>query len=90
MGIEILPQVIAVLVTFCGAFGLAAVPLWRRPDCGSTLGRVLAHPSEPGSMLAFVALPSFLILLTLARLGLFVKAVNPINSPDSGHRPAGR
>jgi hypothetical protein len=37
-------------------------------------------------MLSFVALPSFLILVTLARLGVYVDAVEPVNSPDSARR----
>ena len=84
----ILPQVITVFVIFGAAFGLAAIPYVRPPTCERKppFARLLPHPSEPGSMLSFVALPSFLILLTLVRFGLLVTLIDPVNSPDSSHR----
>ncbi len=81
-------QVITVLVILCAAFGLAAVALLRRSSYGRKppFGRAVPHPSQPGSMLSFVALPSFLMLLTVVRLGVFVPVVDPVNTPDSGQR----
>lgn len=73
------------LLLLCAAFGLAALSLlWRvnRPTCG----RLVPHPSQPASMLTFVALPCFLMLLTLSRFGVMVSPEHPLNGPDSPRR----
>jgi hypothetical protein len=84
----VLPQVVVALAILSAAFGLGAVPLLRRSNSERKppFGRIVPHPSQPGSMLSFVALPSFLILLTLVRLGLVLPVIDPVNSPDSSRR----
>jgi len=87
----ILPQVVTALVILSVAFGAAALPVLRRPNHGRQppFGPIVPHPSEPSSMLSFAALPSFLILLTLCRLGLFVPVADPVNTPESTRRLVG-
>ncbi len=84
-GMVVLPQFIVVLALLCLAVGLASVPLWVRygSDGKAPFGRIVPHPRNPGSMLAFAALPTFLILMTLARFILLVEPGNPVNSPDN-------
>lgn len=79
---------LAELLVIAMAFALAALPVGRRrlADRRARFHRIVPDVSDPGSMLSFVALPSFLILLTLARLGVFIEAVEPVNSPDSSRR----
>jgi hypothetical protein len=84
----VLPEVVVVLVMFALAFGMAAVPVFRSPNHGRRrpLRHLLPDPSQPSSMLSFAALPSLLLLLTLARFGAFFSVDDPVNSPDSGSR----
>ena len=51
---------------------------------------LIPHPSRPGSMVAFVALPAFLILLTLVSVPLRILPVDVTHSPtvDDAGRPA--
>lgn len=87
----VLPQAVAELLFLCAAFGVAALPLLRRPngERKASFGRIVPHPSQPGSMLSFAALPSFLLLLTLVRLGFIVTEIEPVNSPESSRRYLG-
>jgi hypothetical protein len=74
------------------AFLIAALPILRsRHRKQPSFARcIIPHPSDPSSMLSFAALPSFLILLTLARFGFLVWVpVDPLNSPDSSARWVG-
>jgi hypothetical protein len=82
------PRVVVELLIIALAFGLAALPIGRRPVANrrARVRRLVPDVSEPSSMLSFVTLPSFLILVTLARLGVFVAPVEPLNSPDSSRR----
>jgi hypothetical protein len=84
----VLPQVLVVLALLGAAFGMAALPFFRRP--GHTrrtpFPRLVPHPSQPGSMLTFTALSAFLSVLTLVRLGIFVQSTNPLNGPESSSR----
>lgn len=86
----VLPQFLVTLLIFAVAFGMAALPILRRPnsDGRPPFGRLVPHPSQPSSMLSFAALPSFLMLLTIARFGVFesLSLVDPVNSPDSNGR----
>jgi len=85
----LVPQVVVTLVLLTAAFGLAAIPAFRRPSPrkGARLALIVPRPDQPSSMLSFSALPTFLLLLTLARFGLFmVPAVDPVNSPESNMR----
>jgi hypothetical protein len=78
-------MVATVLVVLCAAFSLAALPMsWRLRR--RTLRGIVPHPSQPASLLSFVALPCLLVLLTLCRLGLIVSPEDPVNSPESSHR----
>ncbi len=75
-----------VLVVFAVVFGLAASLPWlhRRPRQASLLRTLVPHPSQPGSMLAFVSLPMFLYLLRLAFFAWMVIVLpGPVNSPDN-------
>jgi len=85
----LLPQVIVALALLGAAFALAAVPFMRRPgsDRRWRLRLIVPRPDQPSSMLTFAALPTFLLLLSLARFGLFaVPITNPVNIPGSGNR----
>jgi hypothetical protein len=86
----VMPQVYGVLAMLAVAFALAALPFLRTPRHSrrASFPMLLPHPSQPGSMLSFVAVSSLLIMLTLARLGIFVSstALEPINGPRSGSR----
>ncbi len=84
----VLPQVLVVLALLGAAFGLAALPFFRRPcDTRRTpFPRLVPHPSQPGSMLSFTALSAFLLLLTLARFGINMSLADPLNGPRSGSR----
>jgi hypothetical protein len=55
VGMAVFPQVIVALALLGTAFGLAAVPLARRPrsDGRSPLGLIVPHPRQPSSMLSF-------------------------------------
>lgn len=84
----VLPQFLVVLALLGAAFAMAALPFFRRP-CDtrrSRFPRLVPHPSQPGSMLSFTALSAFLLLLTLARFGIFVQPADPINGPESSSR----
>lgn len=87
----VLPQVLAVLALLGVAFAMAALPLFRRPchTRRSPFPCLVPHPSQPGSMLSFTALSTFLLLLTLARFGIFVPLADPLNGPDDGFRFVG-
>ena len=57
--------------------------------------RLAAHPSRPGSMLAFVALPAFLVLLTLVSVPVRLFPVQPYivvagNDHGRGETPSQR
>ena len=84
----VLPQVLVVLALLGAAFGMAALPFFRRPcDTRRTrFPRLVPHPSQPGSMLSFTALSVFLLVLTLVRLGIFVQPTDPLNGPESSSR----
>jgi hypothetical protein len=81
-------HVLGELFVIAMSFGLAALPIGRGPIAGrrAPVRSLLPDVREPGSMISFVALPCFLILLTLVRLGVFVQAVEPVNGPDSSRR----
>lgn len=84
----VLPQFLVVLALLGVAFGMAALPFYRHP-CQTRRApflRLVPHPSQPGSMLSFTALPAFLLLLTLARFGVFVPFTDPFNGPGSSSR----
>jgi hypothetical protein len=78
------------LLMIAAAFGLAALPIGRRPVADGRTGLRYLVPDvrQPSSMLSFVALPSFLILVTLVRLGVFLEAVDQVNRPNSNRRLA--
>ena len=80
--------VLVELLMIATAFALAALPIGRRPvgNRRARFPRLVPDAGQPSSMLSFVALPSFLILVTLARFGLFVEAVDQVNSPHSSRR----
>ena len=84
------PQFLVVLAILGAAFGIAALPILRYPrdERRPSLGVLVPHPSQPGSMLSFAFLSSFLILLSLARFGVFmwVSPFDSVNSPDSSRR----
>lgn len=85
----LLPQIVVALSLLGAAFGLAAVPFVRRPssDRRSRLRLIVPRPDQPSSMLTVAALPTFLLLLSLARFGVFLApAIDPVNSPGSGER----
>jgi hypothetical protein len=84
----VLPQVLVVLALLGVAFAMAALPFFRRPcqTRRTPFPRLVPHPSQPGSMLSFTALSAFLLLLTLARFGIFVAFADPLNGPESSSR----
>lgn len=82
----VLPTYLATtLAIIAAAFGMAALPVFRASDPGRE-HHILPHPAQPASMVAFVALPTLLFLLTLARLGIIVDHGIPLNAPSSAHR----
>ena len=86
----VLPEFLAALVLLGVAFALAALPILRLPNREGQppFGRLVAHPSQPSSMLSFVAFSAFLNLLALTRFGVFASLplAHPLNSPDSSSR----
>lgn len=85
------PQVMLLLVLLGSVAGLAAVLFGCQRRFGKTpsFRPIAPHPSQPTSMLTFVALPTFLILTSLViRLPLTIVPLDPINSPQSGRRHA--
>ena len=82
------PQVIGVVALLVVAFALGALPFFRGPrHSRRTPFRCLVpHPSQPGSMLSFVALSSFLFILTLARFGILVPLESSVNGPRNNSR----
>jgi hypothetical protein len=85
------PQVLSLLVLLTAVWLLATILFllqWRSRS-PPFQGPIVPHPSQPLSMLTFVALPAF---LTLIRLVMFVPGVmtprDPINSPRSERRYA--
>ncbi len=87
----VLPQVLVVLAVLGAAFAMAALPFFRSPRQarGSPFPALVPHPSQPGIMLSFTALSAFLLVLTLARFGVFVPAGDPLNGPASHSRLSG-
>ncbi len=84
------PEAAFALALLGVAFGLCGLPILRNPVRGAR-GRcdpIAPHPSQPGSMLSFVGLSSFLLLMSLARFGVFVSPQWGVNSPDSWERQA--
>ena len=84
----LLPQVTVLLVLFGVVFALGAFCflLNRGAARASSFTPILPHPSQPMSMLVFVALPVFLDLVSLAWRFTPAFPVAPINSPESFHR----
>ena len=84
-----MPSLVLVELLVIGtAFALAALPIGRRPvaDRRARFPPLVPDVRQPSSMLSFVALPTFLILVTLARFGVFVEAADQVNSPHSSRR----
>lgn len=88
MRMLVLPEVFVVLALLGAAFAMAALPFFRSPrqSRGSPFPGLVPHPSQPGIMLSFTALSAFLLVLTLARFGVFVPVEDPLNGPGSHSR----
>jgi hypothetical protein len=84
----LLPQLVVLLILFGIVAALAAALLFlhRGNPRASSFTPILPHPSQPTSMLVFVALPVFLNLVSLAWRFNPTLPVVPINSPHGYHR----
>jgi hypothetical protein len=88
--VAVLPPEVVLLLVVLGGTSLLAVVLFlsvRKSRSATSFQPLLPHPSQPMSILVFVALPMALNLIRLAMFPwLIVVPLGPINSPRSWMR----
>lgn len=83
-----LPEVVVALTLLGLAFAAAGMPFLRHPRSTRRVPHpsLAPHPMQPGSMLSFTALSTFMLLLSLARFGTHAPLGSAVNGPLSGSR----